>query len=164
MAKRGRSISRGKSRSQSRSRSQRGGSYTSGSTYGSYVNGTPNEQFARTFDVAGPYGARTGSEYVGAQGQWANQPGTPSAQNLALVQSAGRRRSASRGRTARRGRTASRGRTATRGRTASRGRSRRGGLWGEVINQAIVPLSILGMQQSFRRKKHGGKSRHQKRH
>ena len=212
MAKRGRSISRGKSRSQSRSRSQRGGSYTSGSTYGSYVNGTPNEQFARTFDVAGPYGARTGSEYVGAQGQWANQPGTPSAQNLALVQSAGRRRSASRGRTARRGRTASRGRTARRGRTASRGRSarrgrtasrgrsatrgrtasrgrsatrgrtasrgrsatsgrtasrgrsRRGGLWGEVINQAIVPLSILGMQQSFRRKKHGGKSRHQKRH
>ena len=159
MAKRGRSISRGKSRSQSRSRSQRGGNYSSASSYGSYVNGTPNEQFARTFDVAGPYGGRTGSEYVGAQGQWANQPASPSAQNLTLIQSAGRRRSASRGRSAARGRsatsgrTSSRGRSAPRGRSATRGRTRRGGFWGEVINQAIAPLAILGMQQTYKKRK-----------
>ena len=140
MAKHSRSISRGRSRSASRrrSRSQMGGNYTSGSSYGSYVNSTGPAQFARTFDQTGPYGARVGSEYVGAQGQWSTQPGTPSAQNLSLVQSAGKRR--------------------------SRSRSRKGGLWGQVINQAIVPFSILGMQQSFRRKKHGGKTHKRRRH
>jgi hypothetical protein len=115
-----------------------GGNYTSGSSYGSYVNGPVNAQFARTFDQTGPYGSRVGSEYVGAQGQWSTQPSTPSAQNLSLVQSAGKRR--------------------------SRSRSRKGGLWGQVINQAIVPFSILGMQQSFRRKKHGGKTHKRRRH
>lgn len=35
-------------------------------------------------------------------------------------------------------------------------RRKRGGFWGQVINQAIVPFSILGMQQSYRRKRHGG--------
>ena len=133
MAKRSRSISR----SRSRSRYQRGGNYSSGSSYNSYVNGTGNEQFARTFDIAGPYGSRFGSEYVGAQGQWSQQPGTPSAQNLALVQSAGKRKSR---------------------------RSKRGGLWGQVINQAIVPLSILGMQQTFRRKRHGSKTHKRRRY
>ncbi len=127
------------SRSLSRSRSQMGGSdYTSGSSYGTYVNASGPAQFARTFDQNGPYGSRVGSEYVGAQGQWSSQPGTPSAQNLSLVQSAGKRR--------------------------SRSRSRKGGLWGQVINQAIVPFSILGMQQSFRRKKHGGKTHKRRRH
>jgi hypothetical protein len=108
----------------------RGGSYTSGSTYGSYVNGTGNEQFARTFDIAGQYGARAGSEYVGAQGQNAQQFGSPSAQNLSLIQSAGKRR-----------------------------KSRRGGFLelGGIINQAIVPFSILGMQQSYRKKSYGGR-------
>jgi len=100
----------------------RGGSYTDGSSYGTYVNGSPDSQFSRTFDATGPYAARAGSEYVGAQGQWSQQPNVPSAQNLSLVQSAGRRR-----------------------------RSRRGGFFGEVINQAIVPFTLLGMQQKYRR-------------
>jgi len=118
------------SRGKRGSRKMRGGSYTSGSTYGSYVNGTGNEQFARTFDIAGPYGARAGSEYVGAQGQNAQQFGSPSAQNLSLIQSAGKRR-----------------------------KSRRGGFLelGGIINQAIVPFSILGMQQSYRKKSYGGR-------
>ena len=110
------------------SRRMRGGSYTSASTYGSYVNGPPDAQFNRTFDIAGPYGSRVGSEYVGAQGQNSQQFGTPSAQNLALVQSAGGRK------------------------------SRRGGFLelGGVINQAAVPLSILGMQQTYGKKSRGG--------
>ena len=118
---------------------KRGGSgnYTSASTYGSYVNGSGDSQFSRTFDTSGPYASRAGSEYVGAQGQWANQPNQPTAQNLALVQSAGRRKSGSR-------------------------RSRRGGLWGEVLNQAIVHLSLLGMQQTYKKRKTGGK--HTRRH
>ena len=117
-------------RHRSRSRRMRGGNgnYTSGSTYGSYVNGSPDSQFARTFDATGPYAARAGSEYVGAQGQWSQQPNTPSAQNLSLIQSAGKRR-----------------------------RSRRGGFFGEVINQAIVPFGLLGLQQTYRKKRSGGK-------
>lgn len=114
--------------------SQRGGSYTSASTYGSYVNGTGDQQFARTFDQSGPYGARIGAEYVGAQGQWAGQPNTPSAQNLSLIQSAGSRR-------------------------------KRGGLFGEVLSQAIVPAAILGMQQTYRKRRTGGRRtrRHRRR-
>ena len=65
----------------SRSRRMRGGSYTSGSTYGSYVNGTGPLQFNRTFDIAGPYGSRVGAEYVGAQGQNSQIFGTPSDQH-----------------------------------------------------------------------------------
>jgi hypothetical protein len=35
--------------------------------------------------------------------------------------------------------------------------SKRGGFWGSVINQALVPFALLGMQQSYRRKRSGGK-------
>lgn len=115
-----------RSRSHRRRRSQRGGSYTSASTYGSYVNGSGSEQFSRTFDQSGPYGARMGTEYVGAQGQWSNQTNMPSAENLSLIQSAGSRR-------------------------------KRGGLFGEVLSQAIVPAAILGMQQTYRKKRTGGR-------
>jgi len=117
-------------RHRSRSRRMRGGNgnYTSGSTYGMYVNGSGDSQFARTFDATGPYAARAGSEYVGAQGQWSQQPNVPSVQNLSLVQSAGKRR-----------------------------KSRRGGFFGEVINQAIVPFGLLGLQQTYRKKSHGGR-------
>lgn len=115
-----------RSRSHRRRRSQRGGSYTSASTYGSYVNGTGDQQFSRTFDQSGPYGARMGTEYVGAQGQGSNQTNMPSAENLSLIQSAGSRR-------------------------------KRGGLFGEVLSQAIVPAAILGMQQTYRKKRTGGR-------
>ncbi len=115
-------------RHRSRSRRMRGGNYTSGSTYGSYVNGSGDSQFARTFDATGPYASRVGAEYVGAQGQNAQQPGVPTAQNLSLIQSAGKRR-----------------------------RSRRGGFFGEVINQAIVPFGLLGLQQTYRKKRTGGR-------
>jgi hypothetical protein len=113
----------------------RGGSYTSGTTYNSYVNGSGESQFARTFDTTGPYASRVGAEYVGAQGQNAQQPGVPTAQNLSLIQSAGKRR-----------------------------RSRRGGFFGEVINQAIVPFGLLGLQQTYRKKRTGGKTRKTRRH
>jgi hypothetical protein len=50
---------------------------------------------------------------------------------------------------------------------AQRGGSRkkRGGFWGQVINQAVVPFGILGLQQTYGRKRSGGrKTRRNKRH
>ena len=41
-------------------------------------------------------------------------------------------------------------------------RKKRGGFWGSmgsIINQAIVPFSILGMQQTYRKKSSGGTRR-----
>ena len=38
-------------------------------------------------------------------------------------------------------------------------RGKRGGVWGEVINQAVVPVALLGMQQTYRKKQGGRKSR-----
>jgi hypothetical protein len=110
----------------------RGGSYTSASSYGEYVNGSGASQWARTMDQSGPYGQIQGNVIIGAQGQNVTPVSqVPNAGQLALVQKAGRRR-------------------------------RRGGFLGEVVNQAIVPLTILGMQQTYRRKR-GGK-RHTRRH
>ena len=45
-------------------------------------------------------------------------------------------------------------------------RKKKGGFWGQIINQALVPFGILGMQQTYRRKKHGGKKtrKHSRRH
>jgi len=117
-----------------------GGSYTSASTYGSYVNGSPDSQFSRTFDQTGPYAARTGAEYVGAQGQSSTQSNIPTSQNLALIQSAGKRRK------------------------TKCCKSKRGGFIGEVINQAIVPFALLGAQQTYGRKKKYGKTRRHRRH
>jgi len=50
-------------------------------------------------------------------------------------------------------------------RAGGRRRSKKGGFWGEVINQAIVPFGILGLQQTYRRKKSvGGKTHRRRRH
>jgi hypothetical protein len=38
-------------------------------------------------------------------------------------------------------------------------RGKRGGIWGQVINQAVVPVALLGMQQTYRKKNGGKKSR-----
>ena len=40
---------------------------------------------------------------------------------------------------------------------AGKPKSRRGGFLGSLINQAIVPFSLLGMQQTYRKKHHGGR-------
>ena len=119
----------------------RGGSYTSASTYGGYVNGSPATQFARTFDSNGQYASRAGAEYVGAQGQGGQIHNMPTQQNLSLIQSAGRRRKHRKSR-----------------------RSRRGGFFGQVINQAIVPFGLLGLQQTYRKKSRVGRKSRKHRH
>jgi hypothetical protein len=42
-------------------------------------------------------------------------------------------------------------------------RKKRGGFWGEVINQAVVPFGILGLQQTYGRKRSGGRKTHRRR-
>jgi len=106
-----------------------GGSYSSASTYGSYVNGPMDSQYNRTFDQAGAYGNIQGNGLIGAQGQSVNNSvGAPNANQLNLIQSAGRRR--------------------------MHGRTRRGGYLGEVLNQAVVPLALLGIQQTYGKRNH----------
>jgi hypothetical protein len=132
-----------------RRRRMRGGNsgapYSSASSYGSYVNGTENSQYDRVFSQAGSYGSVPGNTSIGAQGQNANMLGTPNASSLSLIQNAGsrRRRSQKRRHT----------------------KKRYGGFLGQVINQAIVPFGLLGMQQSYRRNKHSNnKSRTHRRY
>jgi hypothetical protein len=50
-------------------------------------------------------------------------------------------------------------------RAGGKRRSKKGGFWGQVINQAVVPFGILGLQQTYRRKHHhGGKTHRRRRH
>ena len=42
------------------------------------------------------------------------------------------------------------------GQKAGGKKGKKGGFWGQIINQAIVPFSIFGMQQTYRRKNGGG--------
>ena len=113
-----------------RHRRMAGGGYSSAASYGTYVNGPMDAQYNRVF---GPqYAGVQGNVIIGAQGQNITPASQmPTAANLALAQSAGKRR-------------------------------RRGGFLGEVVNQAVVPMAILGMQQTYRRKR-GGK-RHTRKH
>lgn len=126
---------RSRSRGRGRSRSLAGGAYSSATTYGEYVNGSGDSQFNRVFDQAGPFGQMPGNIIIGAQGQNVESPSqVPTAAQLDLVQKAGRKRN----------------------------RARKGGFLGEVVNQAIVPFALLGMQNTYRRKRGG--SRRTRRH
>jgi hypothetical protein len=108
--------------------------YSSAASYGEYVNNSENSQYNRVFSETGPYSSVPGNTIIGAQGQNSHWPGVPNSQQLSLIQKAGKRGS----------------------------RKRSGGLWGSVINQAIVPFSLLAMQQTYRRKRQGGKKRTRK--
>jgi len=103
-------------------RKQRGGDGATG--YGMQVNGLGSDQFARTFSLDGEYG-KLPAVYVGAQGQNANSVNAPTAANLELIQSAGKRMK------------------------GKRSRGRKGGFIGPVISQALAPAILLGLQQSY---------------
>jgi hypothetical protein len=126
---------RHRSRKHGRKNKKGGGSYSSAASYGEYINGNENAQYDRVFSTSGPYGNINGNTIIGAQGQNSHQPNLPNSQQLALIQKAGK------------------------------SRRKRGGLLGTVINEAVVPFAILGMQQTYRRKKNGGaKSRKNRKH
>jgi hypothetical protein len=112
------------------------------SEYMSRLVGDANAQYNRTFDINSS--ANRGNALVLADG-----------------------RSISGG-SSRRGRARGRGRRRARG--SSRSRAKRGGFMGSVINQAVVPLALLGLQQTYRRrgtvfkgKSYGRKSRRRRR-
>lgn len=116
-------------RHRSRSRRMRGGSgsYSDAASYGMYVNGTGGSQWARTMDQAGSYGQVPGNVIIGAQGQNVTAPSQMPTSGQLALAQKGGRR------------------------------HRRGGFLGEVVNQAVVPLALLGMQQTYRRKRSGGR-------
>lgn len=117
------------SRRHRRSRRMSGGSYSSAASYGQYVNGSGSSQWNRTMEQGGEYGNVPGNTIIGAQGQ--NVP--PVSQMPTGAQLALVQKAGK--------------------------RHRKGGFIGEVINQAIVPFGLLGMQQNYRRGKRGGKTR-----
>ncbi len=121
-----------------RSRRHRSRKYRGGAGAAEYVQGvvgSADAQFSRTLDQSGPYGQVPGNVIIGTQGQNVTPVSQmPTSANLASIQNGGRRH----------------------------GRSRRGGFLGEVINQAVVPFALVGMQNTYRRKR-GGK-RHTRRH
>jgi hypothetical protein len=50
-------------------------------------------------------------------------------------------------------------------RAGGKKRGKKGGFFGSIINQAIVPFGILGLQQTYGRKRSvGGKTRRRRRH
>ena len=120
-------------RHRSRSRS-RGMSGGGATEYVYSVVGSGDSQFSRTLDQAGAYGQIPGNIIIGTQGQNV-QPASimPTQAQLNLAQGGGRRR------------------------------RKRGGFIGEVVNQAIVPFALVGMQNTYRRKR-GGRSRRTRRH
>jgi hypothetical protein len=123
-----------------RRRRMKGGNapYSSASSYSSYVNGSENSQYDRVFSQAGPYASIPGNVSIGAQGQNSTLLGAPNSNSLSLIQTAGSRR-----------------RRSHKTRSTKR---RRGGFLGQVINQAIVPIGLLGMQQTYRRNKYHNNS------
>ena len=122
-------------RHRSRSRRISGGGGATGFVDG--VVGSGDAQFSRTFDTTGQFGQIAGNVIIGTGGQNV-QPTTmmPTQAQLNLAsgyeQAGGRRR------------------------------RRRGGFLGEVVNQAIVPFALVGMQNTYRRKR-GGRSRRTRR-
>jgi len=118
-----------KHRTRSRTRKMAGGTgnYSDAASYGMYVNGNGGSQWARTMDQSGPFGKIQGNVIIGAQGQNISPP----SQVPNSSQLALVQKAGKRG--------------------------RKGGFLGEVINQAIVPLSILGLQQTYKRKRGGNR-------
>lgn len=115
-----------------KNRKQKGG-YSSASTYGSWIAGSGDSQFSRVMD-------NPGSNNLTPVGSGANGVlGAPNSQQLSLIQSAGRRRR----------RHSKKLHSGKSGR-----RSKKGGFFGlgSVINQAIVPFGILGLQQTYRKR------------
>jgi hypothetical protein len=140
---------------------RRGGGYTSAATFQVQNLGSENDQYNNTFIRGGPFGASI-------QNLAGTQPSVvagvfPSAANLSLIQSAGSR---SRRRRRRGGNstssTSSSGSSSGNpslsdlmngGKRRSR-RAKRGGYWGNVISQALVPFSLLFAQNRYGTRKH----------
>lgn len=125
-----------------KTKKQKGGSSSAWSyVYDQVGNGMTQFQNALTLQPGQNFATQHSNEIepIGKV-NYQNNQGEPTANNLALIQSAGRRRRRSR----------------------SRSKSRKGGNWGSTISRAAVPFTLMGMQNMFgkrmsRKNKRGGK-------
>lgn len=135
----------------SKRRCLRGGSYTSASTYGNYVNGSAGAQFGRTFDQSGPYGQVSGNVLIGAQGQNViSSTHMPNNSQLSLIQNGGRRK---------RGHRRSGHRRSGHRCSKTCRRYKKGGFIGQVIHQAVVPLSLVALNHTYGSRQQRGTKR-----
>jgi|UniRef100_A0A6C0DGV0 hypothetical protein len=101
--------------------------YSSASSYGVYVNGPDvNNQFNRVFSQTGLDASNPSNNIVGVQGQ-----------NIPKMLRGGSKR-----------------RVMKRTTSMKHRKGKRGGYFGQVLRQAIVPFGLLGLQQTFGRRKH----------
>lgn len=107
------------------------------SEYMSRLVGTTDSQYNRTFDINSPL--NRGNALVLADGR------SISGGSRSLFRRARGARGARKGARAR-------GVSGLRARGSSRSRSSRGGSMGSILNQAVVPLALLGLQQTYRRR------------
>ena len=105
-------------------------SYSSAATYGLAVNGSEDVQYNNVFSQTGPTAMYQSNQSVGLQGQNVGYPASVSQTPSDLIQKAGAKKSR---------------------------KTKKGGFWGQIVNQAIVPFSILGLQQTYRSRKHASK-------
>jgi len=93
--------------------------YSSGAGYGMAVNGDGDSQFARVFDQSGVDGKFQSNSSVGVQGQNLG-PSQPSVVDPSKMSGGKRYRSK---------------------------KNKKGGFLAGIINQAVVPLTLLGLNQ-----------------
>jgi hypothetical protein len=128
-----------------RSRKQKGGSAPAsawGYMYNTVGNGWTQFQNALTMQPGDNLVSQQSNniEPVGNP-NFGNAAYDPSKTNLTLIQSAGKRRNKRNKK------------SKSKSRSSSRSRSRKGGYWGEVASQAIVPLTLLGLQNRVGKRK-----------
>jgi hypothetical protein len=100
------------------------------------VVGDVSKQFSNVMDIGGPsYGNlvdRSSNAIIGTAGQGLTSSSViPTDSQLKLVQSAGGK---------------------YKKKNKSKNKRKKGGFFGNVITQAVVPFSILGLQQTYRKK------------
>jgi|APCry1669189534_1035231.scaffolds.fasta_scaffold155496_1 hypothetical protein len=117
----------------SRKQKMRGG-YTSATTWGEHVNGSGDSQWARVFEN-GVSPTPNGNLIVGAEGQNSIIPA--SVRSSGMI--GGKKRSNKKG--------GQNGPPMMGGKRKSR--SKKGGYWAQVINQALVPFGLWGMQNRY---------------
>jgi hypothetical protein len=108
--------------------------------------GTMQQQFDNTFNNNGS----PGNGLVLLNGRSVSMPSAGGGGAMMGSMTGGRRR-----------RRRLRSRSRARGRSSSR--RIRGGFMGSVVNQAVVPLALLGLQQTYRRRGTGFKGRKSRR-
>jgi hypothetical protein len=106
------------------------------SNYNLQVNGTMDQQLNRVFGSEYPGNASNIS--IGAQGQNSGYVNPPSSSQMSLIQQGGRR-----------SRRSKRSKRSKRTKRSKQSKNKKGGSLGNVLQQAIVPFGLVGLNQAF---------------